>query len=67
VGAKFSALIQTSRGAHPTSYTLGTRSFPGVKWLVRDVNHLHLSSAEVTEIVELYLYSPSGSLWPVLG
>ena len=30
-GARFSAPVQTGLGAHPTSCTLGTRSFPGVK------------------------------------
>jgi hypothetical protein len=42
-------------------------SFPGVKWPGRDVDHLPPSSAEVKERVELYLYSPSGPLWRVLG
>jgi hypothetical protein len=27
----------------------------------------HPTSAKVKERVELYLYSPSGSSWPVLG
>ena len=40
---------------------------PGVKRPGRGVNHLHTSSAEVKERVELYLYSPSGPSWPVLG
>ena len=31
VGARFSAPVQTGPGAHPTSYTVGTGSFPGVK------------------------------------
>ena len=31
------------------------------------VNHPPTSSAEVKEIVELYLYSTSGPSWPVLG
>jgi hypothetical protein len=42
-------------------------SFPGVKRLGRGVNHPPTSSAEVNERVELYLYSPCGLLWPVLG
>ena len=42
-------------------------SFPGVKLSRRDVNHPPSSSAEVKERVELYLYSPSGPSWPVLG
>jgi hypothetical protein len=28
---RFSAPVQTSPGAHPASYTMGTESFPGVK------------------------------------
>jgi len=39
----------------------------GVKRPGRDVDHPPPSSAEVKEKVELYLYSPSGSSWPVLG
>jgi len=31
VGARFSAPVQTSPGAHPASCTIGTGSFPGVK------------------------------------
>ena len=41
---------------------MGTGSFPGIK---REVDHSPPSSAEVKERVELYLYSPSGSSWPV--
>ena len=41
--------------------------FPGVKRPGRVVNHPPPFSAEVKEGVELYLYSPSGSSWPVLG
>jgi hypothetical protein len=41
--------------------------FPGVKRSGRDVNHPPLSSAEVKERVELYLYPISGPSWPVLG
>ena len=31
VKARFSAPVQTVPGAHPTSYTVGTESFPGGK------------------------------------
>jgi len=31
VGARFSAPVQTGPGAHPVSYTMGTKSFPQVK------------------------------------
>jgi len=45
---------------HPPSlYTMDTESFPGVRRPGHCVNH-PVSSAEVKERVELYLYSPSG-------
>ena len=67
-GRDFLHLSQTSPGAHSAPYTMGTGSFPGVKRLGRGVDHPppHIG-AEVKERVELYLYSPSGSSWPVLG
>jgi hypothetical protein len=46
---------------------MGTGSFPGVKRPGRSVDHPPPSSADVKERVELYLYSPSGLSWPVLG
>ena len=61
---------------HPSRPALGPTSspinwfrisFPGVKRPGRSVDHLPLSSAEVKERVELYLYSPSGSSWLALG
>jgi len=30
-GSRFSAPVQTGRGTHPASCTMGTESFPGVK------------------------------------
>jgi hypothetical protein len=42
-------------------------SFPGVKRPGRGVDHPPPSSTVVKERVELYLYSPSGPSWPVLG
>ena len=65
--ARFSAPVQTGPGAHPASYTMGTGSFPTLKRPGRGVDHPPLSSAEVKERVELYLYSPPGPSWPVLG
>ena len=41
--------------------------FPGGKRPGRGVNHTPPSSAEVKEIVDIFLYSPSGSSQPVLG
>ena len=67
VGARFPTPIQTGPGVHPASYTMGTGSFPGVKRPVRRLDHPPASSADVTEIVELYFYSLSGALWSVLG
>ena len=67
VGARFSALVQTGPGAHPASYTVGTRSFPGVKRPGRGADHPPLCNAEVKERVEAYLYFLCGPSWPVLG
>jgi hypothetical protein len=62
---RFSATVQTGPGAHPASY-MGTGSFPGVKRPGPGIDHPHSSSAEVKEIVELYLYSTYGLSWPVI-
>jgi hypothetical protein len=66
-GARFSTPVQTSPGAHPDFYTMGTGPFLGVKRPGCGVDHPPPSSAEVKERVELYLYSPSGPSWPFLG
>jgi hypothetical protein len=47
--------------------TMGTGSFPGVKRSGRGFDHQPPSSAEVKEVAELYLYSPSEPSWPGLG
>ena len=56
------ALGRTQRPIH------GYRFFPGCKaagaWPCPPASY---SSAEVKEIVELYIYSPSGHSWTVLG
>ena len=67
VWASFSALVQTGPEAHPTTYTMGTRSLPRVKRPGRGVKHPPPSRAEVKEAVELYLRFFSGPSWPVLG
>jgi len=67
VGLRFYAPVQTGSEAHPASHTMGTESFLGAERPGRGVDHPPLSSAEVKERVELYLFSPSGPSWPVLG
>jgi len=67
VGVRFSAPFQTGPGTYPGSYTMGTRSFLEAKQPGCGIDHPPPSSAEVKERVELYLSSPSGPLWPVLG
>ena len=67
LGVRFSAPIQASPGAHPPSDTMGTGSSPGIKWPGHGVDHPPPPSAKVKERVEIYIYSPSGPLWPVIG
>jgi hypothetical protein len=52
--------------SHTASYTMGTWSLLGVKWPGRGIDHAP-SSTEIKERVQLYLYSTSGSSWPVGG
>ena len=67
-GARPSISVQTGpAGTHPASYTMGAGSFRGVKRPGRGVDHPSPSSAEVEGRVELYICSPSGPSWPVLG
>ena len=40
-GARFSAPVQTGRGAHPASYSMGTGSSPGVKRPRRGLDRPH--------------------------
>ena len=67
MGARFSAPVKTGAGTHPAFYTVGNGSCPGVKQLGCSIEHPTPSSTKVKERVELYLYSTSGPLWPVLG
>ena len=56
--ARYSVPVQTGRGTHPGSYTMGTGFFfPGVKRPECGVDQPLPSSAEFNERVELYLYS----------
>jgi hypothetical protein len=67
VRARFFAPDHTGSGAHPACCTMGAGSFPGIKQPGRAVSHPPLSSAEVKEGVQLYLYSPFGPSWHVIG
>jgi len=60
VGARFSAPIQTSPGAHPAFYKMGTGFFPGVKQPGHGIDQPCPSSTKVQGRVKLYLYSSSG-------
>jgi len=60
---------------HPSRPALGPTQPPihwvpglfGVKWLGCGIDNPPPSSTQVNERVELYLHSPSGSLWPAQG
>jgi len=67
VGARISAPVQPGPGAYPASYTMGTGSFQGIERPGRGADHPSPSSAEVEGRVELYICSPSGPPWPLLG
>jgi hypothetical protein len=66
-GARFSAFVQTGPGAHTASSTMGTWSFLGVKRPGHDIYHPHPSSTEIIERAQLYRYSTSGPLCPVIA
>jgi len=66
-GIRFSAPVHTGSEAHPASYTIGAGSFTGVKRPGRGVDQPPPYNARVKERVELYVYSPSGPSWQVLG
>ena len=65
--ARFSALVLNGPRAYPASCTMGTGSFPRVKRSGCGADHPPPSKRRGHERVELYLYSPSGSSWPVIG
>jgi hypothetical protein len=65
MGARLSAPVHTGPGAHPTSYTMSTASFLGVKRPGPGVIHSPPSTAEVKERIQLDLYFPSGPSRPV--
>jgi hypothetical protein len=66
-GRHFQHPSRQARGPPSLLYNGYRVSFPGVKRPGHGVDHPTPSSARVKERVELYLYSPSGPSWPVLG
>ena len=64
---KFSLPVQTGPGAHPASCTTGTGSFPGVNRTGCGADHPFPSKCRGNERVGLYIYSPSGPQWAVIG
>jgi hypothetical protein len=67
LGARFSAPVLTALGLHNILFNRYRLSFRGVKRPASGFDHSTPSSADVKERVELYIYSPSGTSWPVLG
>ena len=66
-GARFSAPVQTGPGAYPASSTMDTGSFPRVKRPGRGADNPPSSKCRGQERVGMYLYSPSGLSWSVMG
>ena len=67
VDVEFSAFVQTDKRGHLASCKMGTGFVMGVKRRKLGFNHLHLSSAEVKERVEVYLSCLSWPSWPILN
>jgi hypothetical protein len=67
VGLRLSAHIQTSPVAHRASYRRGSGSFPGVMRMGHGIDYPPPPSTEVKERIQLYIYSPSGLSWLILG
>ena len=61
-GARFTISFHNGPGARSVP-----DHFPEVNWPGRGVDHPPPYSTEVEEREEVYLYSLSGSSWPVLG
>ena len=66
-GARYCAPVQTDPGCPPSLLYKRYRIFPGGKAAGAWRWPPTLSNAEVKERGELYPYSTSGPLWPVLG
>jgi hypothetical protein len=60
VGTRISAPFQTELGVHPASLTLGIGVIPVVNLPYSSLNFSPSTSAEVSDVVELYFYCPCG-------
>jgi len=67
LGRDFPHPFRLALGSTHSPIKWATGTFAGVKYPRRGVNLPPPLSAKVEERVELYLYSPSGYPWPVLG
>jgi hypothetical protein len=72
VETSFAAPVQADPETRTVSYRMSTGSLSppgegGVKLSRRGADSHHPSSADVKERVEVYLYSPSGPSWHVIG
>jgi hypothetical protein len=68
VGSEISRTSPDRPWGRPSLLYNGYRVFPGGKeWLGRGIDHPLPYSAEVKERVKVYLYSPSGPSWLLLG
>ena len=67
IESRWRRVFHTGPGVYPTSCTVGTGSFQVVKRWGRGAVHPPLYKRRGHERVELYLCSPSGPQWPVIG
>ena len=66
-GARFSSSSRRALGLAQAPVKWVPGLFPGVKRPERGVDHSPTSSTKAKERVDLYLFSPFGPSWPVLG
>jgi len=67
LGAIFSVPVRTGPGDNRVSYTMVSRSFPGIKRPGHGASHPPPSSAGVKERAGLYFYPPSLPSWQFIG
>ena len=67
VGARFSARVHNCPEAHPDYYTMNTGTSAAVKRPGSGVDYPSLSTSKIKGRVELYIYNPSETSWPVQG